>query len=404
MYMKHFKINNYNLALLQEKSKLYGYLNGKLDKVCFKLDGTDFVVALNSGDGEVLTNLEVEYENGSTPDTTALYFSTDYQKWATTLQKFNGAECLHISLGESLMRVKIDGSQDVINLSLIYYDDCSQQADAITRFIAARRDEIKGFNHKLVLTPEILADFDLMGNLFTTQGRINAIGVSSTDVMYSDRSVVVKANLDEELPAELFDSLPDDDNHIQIHSFTLKLLDILSEFNKEAWFDSDYEVLYWADEHTELVLSSEAKVLALPTAEQLEGIKPINKDTYFDVNIDTLREGLAFFTGFYDGDIWKPVTFTLNKGEDVVLRYQKPSADLTKVLEGVESPFNCTFSVDSETLRKILQKIKDRYPNEELVVRFNCDDDTVPSEDEAPGVYCTVGNTYEFNICKLRDD
>ena len=402
--MKHLKINNYNLALLQEKSKLYAYLNGKLDKVCFKLLENEFVVALNSSDGEILTTLEVEYENGSTPEQTALYFSTDYQKWATTLQKFNGADALHISLGESIMRVKMEGSSDVITLSLIYYDEGSQQADTITRFISSRRDTIKAFNHKLVLTPEILADFDLVGNLFTTQGRINAIGVSSTDVMYSDRSVVVKTNLDEALPDVLFDNLTGGDNHIQIHSYILKLLDLLSDFNTEVWFDSDYEVLYWADEHSELVISSDARVLALPTPEQFESIKPINKDTYFDVNIDLLRTSLTFFTGFYDGDTWKPVTFVLNKGEDIILRYQKPTADITKALTDVKSPFNCTFSVDSETLRKILQKIRDRYPNDNLTVRFNCDDDTVSSEDEAPGVYCTVGTNYEFNVCKLRDD
>lgn len=402
--MKHIKLNNYNLGLLQEKTKLYSYLNGKLDKAVFKLSGTDLIFALTGGDGVVLTNLEIEYENGSTPDTEATYFSTDYQKWTIALQKFSGTETLHISLGDSIIRLKVDGSQDVINLSVIYYEEGSQQADTITRFISERRDEIKGFNHKITLTSELLSDFDLMNNLFTTQGRINAIGVAKDNVLYSDRSAVVKVHLNELLPDELFDSLTDGETYIHLHSYILKLLDVVKDFSSEVWFDSDYEVLYWTDGHTEIVLASEARTLALPTPEQFEGIKPVNRDTYFDVDLDLLRTSLNFFMGFYEGEAWKPVTFILNKDEDVVLRYSRPSADITKTLDGVKSPFNYKYSVDSETLRKILQKVKDRYPNESVSVRFNSDDETTTSDNEAPGVYCTVGSTYEFVICKLVDD
>ena len=401
--MKHFKLNNYNLALLQEKSKLYTYLNGKLDKVICKLSGNDFIIALTGGDGVVLTNLEIEYENGSSAEAEPLYFSIDYQKWVTALLKFSGTDALHISLGDSIMRLKMEESKDVISLSLIYYEEGSQQSNMITRFISERRDEIKDFNHKITLTPELLSDFDLMNNLFSTQGRVNAIGVSSRDVLYSDRSTVVKVNLEENLPDTLFDSLSEDETYIHLHSYILKLLDILSEFNQDVWFDSDYEVLYWTDEHTEIVIASEARTLALPTPEQFEGIKPVDRNSYFDVNLDLLRTSLSFFLGFYEGEAWKPVTFILNKDEDIVLRYSRPSADITKTLTGVRSPYNYKFSVDSETLRKILQKVRDRFPGDDVFVRFNSDNDGTPPSDEAPGVYCTVGDVYEFVVSKLTD-
>ena len=402
--MKHFKLNNYNFSLLKNKSRLHTYISGKLDKAYFKLSGDEFVIALSSNDGVSLTTLNIEYENGSTPDTEAFYFSTEYGKWATALQKFAGAESLHFSVSDSLFRIKVEDSCDVISLGIVKYDEGSKVSEIINRFITERKNDIIACNHKLTLTPEILADFDLMGNLFTTQGRTNSIGISKTDVMYSDRNSVVKANLEEELPDELFNSISEDDTHIYLHSFTLRLLDLLSDFNTEVYFDNEYEVLYWGDSDTEIIIYSDSKDIALPTQEQFDGIKPSNPNTCFEVNIDLLRDSLNFFNGFYDGTSWKPVTFVLERENDIVLRYMRPTADINKSLTNVMSPFDASFTVDSEVLRKILQKIKERFPNDNVNVRFNCDDSSVLEDDQAPGVYCTVGGTYEFIISKLLDE
>ena len=396
--MKNFELNNNNLTLLQEKAKLYTYLSGKLDKAYFKVSTGKFVFALQSGDGEIVTTFDIDYD-GETQ-----YYSVEYSKWMTALQKFAGADSIKISLSDSLLRLKVDGISDVINLGVITYDECSNVARMVDEFIPQRKTDIQNFNYKLTLTEEVLRDFDLMNNLFSTQNRTNSIGVSETDIMYSDRGVVVKANLAETLPEDLFGGLSPDDTHIYLHSFTLKLFEFLKPFNDEVYFDDEYDVLYWGDDRSELVIYSEAKSVSLPTQEQFDSIKPANPDTCFEINLDTLRESLNFFIGFYEGSAWKPIKFILEAGKDTSLRYSHPTADINKALPGVVSNFDAEFTLNSETLGKILQKIKEGNPDKELVVRFNFDENSVPEDQRASGVYCTVGTTYEFIMAKLLED
>lgn len=396
--MKNFELNNYNLALIQRKNRLYSYLNGKLDKAYFKLTNGQFIIALCSGDGLVKTTLSIDYTGEDT------YFSLDYNKWQIALQKFVGIDSLKFSLNKSLLKIYVDGSEDVINLGVITYESDSVVATKVNDFISDRKREIQSFNHHLTLNSELLSHFDLMNNLFSSQNRVNSIGLSKTDVMYSDRSVVVKANLSEELPDDLFSGIEDDDNHIYLHTFTLKLFEYLAEFNTDIYFDNDYEVIYWGDDETDLVLCSDSKNVNLPTEEQFEGIKPQNRDTFIDINIDDLRGCLDFFKGFYEESAWKPLKFILEKGKEVSVCYKHPTAEVNKTIVGTVSNFDSQFVLDAETLRKITSKIRERLSEGEVLIRFNFDDASVPEDEKSPGVYCTVNNDYEFMISTLLDD
>lgn len=396
--MKNFELNNYNLSLIQKKSRLYSYLNTKLDKAYFKLSKGQFMFALCSGSGLVRTTLNIDYDGDDT------YFSLDYNKWQIALQKFVGVDNLKFSLNNSLLKIYVDGSEDVINLGVISYDENSDMAHKINDFIPDRKSHIKSFNHLLTLNDEVLSHFDLMNNLFTSQGRVNSIGLGKKDVVYSDRSVVVKAKLENELPDSLFTDLEEGDDYIYLHTFTLKLFEMVSEFNKEVYFDNDYEIIYWGDEETDLVICSDSRTINLPTDEQFEGIKPSNRDTFIDINIDDLRSCLGFFRGFYEESAWKPLRFVLEKGKDVLVRYKHPTADVHKTILGTVSNYNSGFILDAETLSKITSKVRERLSEGEVFIRFNFDDDSVPEDERAPGVYCTVNDNYEFIISTLLDD
>ncbi len=397
--MKSFELNNHNLSLLQRKSRLYSYLNSKLDKTYFKLSSGLLIIALCSGDGLVRTVLNIDYN-----DIEDVYFSLDYNKWQIALQKFSGVDTLKMSLNKSLLKMYVEGSEDVINLGVIMYDEDSMMARQINNFIPERKNEIVGYGHLLDLTPELLSHFDLMNNLFTTQNRVNSIGLSPSDVVYSDRSVVVRASLSSNLPEPLFSGMDSSDNHIYLHTYTLKLFDFLSEFNDSVYFDNDYEIIYWGDGETDLVLCSDSKNVNLPTEEQFMSLKPLDSSTCIDVDIDDLRRCLDFFKGFYEESSWKPLKFNMEKGKEVLVSYRHPTAEVNKTLVGVISDYNSSFVLDAETLRKIITKVRDRFTEGSICLRMNFDDDSVDEDSRSPGVYCTIGDNYEFMISKLLDD
>lgn len=394
--IKNFELNSKNLALLQDKTRIYTYLSGRLDKAYFKLMNGKFLFALYSNDGLMITTLDIDYE-GDTE-----YFSAEWSKWNLALQKFIYSKSLKLSLNKNLLKISVDGSYNVVTLSVVNYDSDSIVAKQLDEFIPTKKTEIIGCNHKLELTPEVVSDFELMNSLFSTQNKINSIGISKTDVIYADRSVVVKANLEEPLSDSLFANINPEDDHIYIHSFILKLIEYLKDFNTTVYFDNEYEVLYWTDDNTEIIIYSDVKTINLPNKEQFEGIQPQNKDVFIDVPADKLVKGIDFFTGFFDGSSWKPIKFILKKDEDVLLYYKNPISETKCNINGVVSKYNGEFILESETLRKIVQKIRDRYNDDNVLVRFVFDPEG--TETPAPGIYGVSGNVYEFIISKLSED
>lgn len=392
-----FELNNYNLQILQKKNGIYSYLNSKFNKAHFKLADGIFVFALCCGDGIIKTTLNIDY-TGETK-----YFTLEYPKWVTALQKFALADTIKLELNKNLLRMSVEGSTDIINLSVINDDENSDPARKINTFVSMKKDEIVAVNHHLVLTPKLLSDFDIMCSLFAQQSRINSIGICKTDVIYCDRATIVKSKFAEPLSDELFDSLELGEKYVALHSFTVKLLELVSFFNTDVYFDKDYELLYWGDENTELIMYSDDKAIAFPTDEQYESILPNNRDIHFDVNINQLADSLNFFVGFYEGSSWKPLKFSLTEGKEVLLNYNHPTADVKKTLTNVIAPKDGEFSVDSDTLGKIITKIRKRFTTDNVMVSV-CYDDTTKSGGQAPGVFATVEDSYEFMLSRLSDN
>ena len=371
-------------------------MNTKFDKAYFKVSKGELIFALCSNNGIITTRLETDYE-GDTQ-----YFSLDYRKWQIALQKFSNVDTIKVSLEDSLLKLYVEGSLDEINLGTVPYASDSLPAKQIDDFMPNKSAEVKSCNHVLVLTPEIRSYFDLANSLFTVQARVNSIGVSKTNVMYADKNCIVKENLTEPLSDDLFVGLDPDDNHIYLHTFTVKIMDVLKDFNNTFYFNDEYELMAWEDDNTKLVIFSDDKNISLPTDEQLESFLPEDRNVYFDVKLSDLKNSLAFFVGFYSSEAWQPIKFTIEKGKDILLSYNHPTSEITKTLTGVRSDKEGSFLLDSEVLRKIVAKLSDRGFGEDPVVRINYDEKD--SGNDAPGVYCTVGDTYEFLISKLLDD
>lgn len=387
-----FNLNNYQLTTLKAKNKLYSTLNNILTKAYFKLSNNSFEFCLRGSNGLVKTTIPIEYSGENA------YFSVDYSKWVVALQKFENSEQIHFTLGGNLLTLKENNNTDVINLGVIKYDEDSSEADILNNLLPRTGAAVKAQGNEMTLTDELIDAFGLADSLFISQDKCNSIGLSKEDVMYSSRALVLKIKLQEKLDDNLFKDLPVDENHIFIHSFVLKLFPLLSKFNSIIYFSDDYGVIYWSDSDTELIFTSESRKVALPDDEQWEAIKPSNKESYFEVDLNNLSEGLSFFNGFYTGAAWKPITFEVEANKEVILTYKHPTTEITKTLSNVSSPYSGKFMLNSEILEKLVNRIRSHYKEEKVEMLFNYDD-------EALGVYCSVGNgDYEMILSKLTDD
>ena len=387
-----FNLNNYQLTTLRAKNKLYSTLNSVFTKAYFKISNNAFEFCLRGGNGLIKTTLPIEYTGDS------IYFSVDYSKWVVALQKFENSEQILFTLGGNLLTLKEGNNADVINLGIIKYDKDSSEADILDNLLPSASSTVKARDNEMILTDELLDAFSLADSLFISQDKCNSIGLSKEDVMYSSRALVLKIRLQDKLEDNLFKDLPSDENHIFIHSFVLKLLPLLSKFNSIIYFSDDYGVIYWSDTDTELIFTSEARRVALPDEEQWQSIKPENSESYFEVDLNSLCEGLSFFNGFYTGAVWKPITFEVEANKEVILTYKHPTTEITKTLNNVSSPYSGRFMLNSEILEKLANKIRNHYKEGNVEMLFNYDNDAL-------GVYCSVGDgDYEMVLSKLTDD
>lgn len=380
---------------LQAKSKLFIYLSNLFTKAYFKVTESTFTFMLRGQTGVVSINIPCQAFGISSQDP-EIYYSVDFPKWQTALQKFENVNTLKLSFTKNLFQISSSTSADVINLGVVYYKKNSNEAIIIDSFLASKRDEMVS-SEPLCLNDSIIESLNLADSLFTSQvsSSINSVGLSAYDVMYADRSVVLKILLKKALPEELFSNLKNDD-HIFIHSYFIRLFDHLYKFDPHIYFSPDYSTIFWEDSNTALFIISEDRKVALPSAEEFEAIKPQDMSNSFEVLPSTLRSGLNFFTGFYEGSVWKPLTFKMSKNQEVNLYYKHPTAEITKLLNSTICTSEGTFAVDSETLRKITSKVCDKFSKDEAAITFVFDT-------EAPGIYMNVPELYEVVLSKLEE-
>lgn len=391
---RRFSLANGQFSMLQTRKKVYSLMHTGLrcNDAVFRLSAGMLDMGLVGTSGLVKTTFETDY-SGET-----VYFTVDYQKFDTVLQKFLYADVLEFELSGSLLRLFTESGRDTVNLQATVLDAESSEADMLDTYADSCRAEYMNQNHVLSLTDDVRSGLSLFSALFGVGSKVNSIGLSSDRLVFSDRSVVIREHLAEPLPEVLFDG--SEDGYAYLHVDTVRLMDVLCQYRNEFCFDDAYDIMYWSDGPTVLIYQSDSKNVVLPTEEQWEGIKPFDPSVRFSFPLASFASVLDFFNGIYMETGWKPLEFVSEDGA-VCARYRNPLAEASKVLDGVECPFQGRFTVDADTLRAIVSKEKAVLP-EDTSVSFGFDADGCKSP--APGVYLTIGEGFEAVVSKLDND
>lgn len=384
------QLKNYQLNVLDSKNKFYSTVSNLLTRAFFKIESGNFSFMLRGSKGMSKTNIPIDYDGDT------IYFSVDFAKWQTSLQKFSFSDSIDISVKDSILTISTSSSPDKINLGIVKYDADSSEASVIDNYLTSKKKEIISDNKSITLTDELISNLHLTDNLFSTQNRVNSVALFKDSVMYSDRSVVVKIALENPLADELFEDMNEDESCIYLHSNFLKLFNIFKKTNDTVYFSSDFEQIYWADDDTEISIETEPHQVAIPSEEQFESIKPQDKSLNFVSTLKNIKSSIDFFNGFFEGSAWKPLTFNVEKGNGVVLTYRRPTTELTKSIDA-EAFGDGNFVIDSETMKKIVSCICERYPEDTTNI-------TIYFDEEGPGIYCVVSDIYEILLSKLQGE
>ena len=377
------------LDTLKVYSKVYDYLSDKFTKAYFKLSKGELTYFLRGAQGTWRTIMQVDYDGA--PE----YFSIDSKKWANALQKFAYADSINFSLQKNLIKLSVDGNNDVINFGISRYaEDTSEAAIMNTSFNL----EDNSYPFHLTLTDDVMDDLSLASGLFISQSDVNSIGLGKKGVIYADRATILRTKFNNPIDDVFFTNLNEDEEYVYIHEYLIGLFQLLKRTNPEVSFNPSYDSFYWTDGVSEIILAQEFRELSIPTQEEINSIIPKNKDSYFEVSLEELKNALDFFTGFYEDSAWKPLTFTSVANKEISLRYNHNQSDITKELS-VVCGYDGSFILGSDSVRKIAMKVKDRREDttDPLMVRFTFDN-------EALGVHCEIGNFCDVIFAKLEDD
>ena len=377
-------INEEQVQIFVKRMKFCNTLSGVFSRLYFKIGGRELVYLLRGGTGVYRIKLDIDC------DEAPRYFAVDYNKWQMALIKFDWASELIFDVKENSLSIMSNKGRagGVISLGISNFNSTSSEALVVEKFLETKKNELS--NGKTVdFTEEIVSDLAFADNFFAIQAsKVNSVGLGKNCVLYSDRATVLKLHLSEDLPDEIFEGLGED--YIYIHSFIIKLLKSLTTTNSTVLFNRDFGSLYWEDDSSALFIVSDEREVAFPTEEQWEMIKP-SKDCGVVIGTELLKKGLEFFTGFYEGSMWKPISFSLGTQESF-LTYKHPTSEVVRPLEDVTGNVDGSFNVDSETLRKIVSKIDDSHIKE-LNLYY---------DDEAPGIYIEAGDM-EAVMSKLEN-
>ena len=327
------------------------------------------------------------------------YFSVDFGKWSNALVKFEGCDGIALSINRNLVKIFVDGSSDFITLSTSSYGDDNLEVTSLDTLLEQRKEEIIKDDLSIEITEEIADDLALANSLFIPQQDVNSIGLGKDGLIYAVRSVILKARFTTDIDENFFKNLDASEDYVYLHRYLIGLIYYIYASNPIFNFSSDYSTMYWEDDTSAVYITQPPRELAIPSDDELESFVPaLGTGGIFSVDTEFLKNSLGFFDGFYVGSVWKPIRFESVANKEVVVRYKHPTADITKSLPSM-SDTDGEFVLDSDTVRKILMKVKDKRVDKTtpLEAVFTFDDDS-------PGVLCEIGDYYSIVFCKLNDD
>ena len=392
--MKNKEINftKENFGKFLINSKLYQYLYNNLTKAYVHVVNNTLSFYLKGNIGTFKQDFVVDYEGDP------ITFFVDFGKWFNAIQKFEYADSINITVTKSAIKISTPDSPDTINLGIISYTKDDADIVALMAKLPNEKKKILGQKLALTMNDEMISDFNLASSLFINQGRVNSIGLGRTGIIYADRSTILKTKFTFDVDDSLFKNLESGEDYIFIHAQLINLMNLIYKENPVINFSEDYEQIYWEYDGMELVYIYENRDLAIPTDEQLDAFSPQDPNSYFEVDLGTLKDALTFFNGFYEGSVWKPITFNCVANKEVTMRYKHPSADITK-----ELPCSCNtdgvFVLESDAIKKVTSKVKDKRTEKSGSMKVK-----ICYDDEAPGILCNIGDYCTVIFAKLEDD
>lgn len=377
-----FTITQKELAILQEKSKLFSYLSSTMTKTYFGVGDGKFVVFFRGVKGAA--KLVLSAPEASEP---VRVFQIDYAKWLNAIAKQSFADEITIALTEKYLKVSIDGSSDMISLGITPYEESSSEAEVLQTFIESNKLE----GNELVLTEELADTISVATSMLSAAAHNNAIALNADSVMYADRSIVFQAKLQESI-ATLAGR-----GSVDLHKYTVGFLVWAMKFNNVFHFSDDFQQVYWVSDSGDscmtVLLTSEPCEIAIPTPEELQAIQPAGETGSMVIDHRELAYALEFFNGFYEASVWKPITFTLSASGASKLYYKHPTTEISKELDA-KVTLDCDFALSSENMSKILNRSIALTENKPLDVQFTYDED-------AAGVRCVIGDYFDVVFAKL---
>ena len=387
-------IDSKTLYRYKMRNKLYQYLYGNLSTSYFKATSDCLSIYLKGSTGLFRVDLPCKADTDEIK-----YFSVDFGKWSNALVKFEGCDGIALSINRNLVKIFVDGSSDFITLSTSSYGDDNLEVTSLDTLLEKRKEEILKDDLSIEITEEIADDLALANSLFIPQQDVNSIGLGKDGLIYAVRSVILKARFTTDIDENFFRNLDSSEDYVYLHRYLIGLIYYIYASNPIFNFSSDYSTMYWEDDTSAVYITQPPRELARPSDDELESFVPaLGTGGTFSVDTEFLKNSLGFFDGFYVGSVWKPIRFESVANKEVVVRYKHPTADITKSLPSM-SDTDGEFVLDSDTVRKILMKVKDKRVDKTtpLEAVFTFDDDS-------PGVLCEIGDYYSIVFCKLNDD
>ncbi len=365
--------------ILTINKKTFGYLKNTLSRFFLQVNKEGLSFYFKDTAGLMRYTKKLTYV---TPPIKEHLVALDFQKVVNSLLRFQVQGALINLTDASLSIVDRNNSTTVVKLS------ASASADDLDAILQEKEKE-KGNLIKYLHTAEMNRTFGLTSKLMSNGNPNNCLAiVDGNTATYADRSVIYKEKCNTDFKEPL----------VTIHSFLVGFIANTYSLPKaEYYFDFANNALYFKSDEVTAFLLSEQPDINMPSADDLEEIRPSNKTAQCNVvkiSAIELSESLDFFEGFFERDVWKPIKFQFSKKEQK-LSYTSP-------VTSVEKPFASNFNISFETeftltstpLQAILSNILEDGNDVEI---------TLIEKPNMPGVSVKVDDQdFELVLAKLN--
>jgi hypothetical protein len=390
---------------LLKHQKLISFITTSLSNQYLFLHPDKAVVILTNSKSQI----EIPLEGVSSPDDNSYSISIDINRFLNALKKLTYSPTTNLRFRvakKSILTLSSgENSKDRIDLGAEYLDQGNSLVEELTRFIDDQsliRDDMLPLDALKIPGFLRIANGFLGGNTSN-----NSFSAEKDAVIYADRTVVVKNEITDLVPG-----LPPGEN-IEIHEFTLALLQLVFEHGTVLNLSQNSNYAYWVaekDSTFRIFLVQEPRAISVPSQAEIDAISP--EDSYKKTMIaekKSLTSALSFFSGMFEASFWKPLTFKYSENEPTLmtLSYEHPNASLEKQLTDVTITGNplisqvAEFILITDTLKVLLNVLDDEA---EVTLEFN---DVALDEPHGAGVKLLAttpeGGTFVAVLAKLQD-